>query len=188
MDMTATRPDHASPWVLDTRKLGRRAGVAQRVHLSVPTADRIGLDLVAVPSGTEVSLELQLESVTEGVWVSGTASALADGQCSRCLTELTQPVTAALRDLYVYPGSTTDRTTDDDELPRVDDDLIDLLPLVRDEIVLALPLAPVCRPDCPGLCPECGERLDDLEPGHRHETMDPRWADLRDRFGAAEAN
>jgi len=186
--MTATRRDHASPWVLDTRKLGRRPGAAQRLQVTVPTTEPIGLDMIAVPAGGEVDLNLQLESVTEGIWVSGTASGQAEGQCSRCLTDLSQPVRAALRDLYVYPGSTTDQTTHDDELPRVDGDLIDLLPLVRDEIVLALPLAPVCRPDCQGLCPECGERLDDLEPGHRHEILDARWADLRDRFGAAEAN
>jgi len=186
--MTLTRPDHASPWVLDTRKLGRRAGAMQRIQLSAPTDERIGIDLIAVPAGAEFDLDLRLESVTEGVWVSGTASATAQGQCSRCLTDLAQPVVAPLRDLFVYPGSTTDRTTDTDELPRIDDDLLDLRPLVRDEIVLALPLAPVCRPDCPGLCVECGERLDDLEPGHGHEILDPRWAGLRDRFGSAETN
>ncbi len=186
--MTTTRPDHASPWVVDTRKLGRRAGAMQRVQLSVPTDDRVGIDVIAVPAGAEFDLDLRLESVTEGIWVSGSASATAQGQCSRCLTDLAQPVIAQVRDLFVYPGSTTDRTTDTDELPRVDDDLLDLRPLVRDEIVLALPLAPVCRPDCHGLCPDCGERLDDLEPGHKHEILDPRWAGLRDRFGSAEAN
>jgi len=54
--------------------------------------------------------------------------------------------------------------------------------VVRDEVVLSLPLAPVCRPDCPGLCVECGERFDELEPGHSHEILDLRWAALRDRF------
>jgi len=56
-----------------------------------------------------------------------------------------------------------------------------------DEVVLALPWAPLCRPDCPGLCVECGERFDDLEPGHSHEILDPRWAALRDRFDSAKS-
>ena len=114
--------------------------------------------------------------------MSGTAAATAVGQCSRCLIDLTEPVIARLRELYAYPDSTTAATTDDDELPRLVDDLVDLEPLVRDEVVLALPMAPLCRPDCPGLCAECGERFDDLEPGHSHEILDPRWAALRDRF------
>ena len=114
--------------------------------------------------------------------VSGTAAAAAVGQCSRCLVDLTEPVIARIRELYAYPESTTAATTDDDELPRLVDDLVDLEPLVRDEVVLALPMAPLCRPDCPGLCAECGERFDDLEPGHSHEILDPRWAALRDRF------
>ena len=62
---------------------------------------------------------------------------------------------------------------------RLVDDYIDLEPLLRDAVVLALPLAPVCREDCPGLCPDCGARLADVEPGHGHEQVDPRWAALR---------
>jgi len=186
--MTATRPDHASPWVFDTRKLGRRAGAMQQVHLSVPAKGPIGIEVIGVPPGEPVDLDLRLESVTEGVWVSGSASARAVGTCSRCLVDLEQPVATALRDLYVYPGSTTDQTTDDDELPRVSDDQIDLEPLVRDELVLAMPLVPLCKPDCAGLCPDCGERLEELEPGHTHEILDPRWAALRDRFGVADEN
>ena len=142
----------------------------------------IGLDVVAVPPGADVDLDLRLESVVEGVLVSGTAAAIAVGQCSRCLVDLTEPVIASLRELYAYPDSTTAATTDEDELPRLIDDLVDLEPLVRDEVVLALPMAPLCRPDCPGLCSVCGERFDDLEPGHSHEILDPRWAALRDRF------
>ena len=74
-------------------------------------------------------------------------------------------------------------------MPRVVDDLIDLAPAVRDAVVLALPVAPLCRPDCPGLCAECGVRLADLTGDHAHDTLDPRWAVLADRAdptGAAQ--
>jgi uncharacterized protein len=59
----------------------------------------------------------------------------------------------------------------------VDGDLIDLEQAVRDAVVLALPQAPLCRDDCPGLCSQCGTRLAD-DPGHTHSTTDSRWADL----------
>lgn len=154
------------------------------VHLTAPVDIPIGIEVIAVPAGQEVELDLRLESVTEGVLVSGEASAEAVGECARCLTGIRQPVRVVVRELYAYPGSTTDETTDEDELPRVSDDLIDLSPLVRDEITLALPLAPLCSPDCAGLCPGCGERFADLEPGHSHEILDQRWAALAERFGS----
>jgi uncharacterized protein len=182
-----SRPQSNSPWVIDTRALGRRPGTLRAMRLAAPVDEPIGLDVVAVPPGAEVDLDLRLEAVAEGVLVSGTAAAVAVGQCSRCLIDLTEPVIARIRELYAYPDSTTAATTDEDELPRLVDDLVDLQPLVRDEVVLALPMAPLCRPDCPGLCVECGERFDDLEPGHSHEILDPRWAALRDKFGRTDS-
>src|SRR5215475_15777206 len=72
--------------------------------------------------------------------------------------------------------STTDDTADAYEVRRMAGDLLDLEPVVRDALVLALPLSPVCRDDCQGLCPTCGSRWEDLPAGHTHETLDPRWA------------
>ena len=69
-------------------------------------------------------------------------------------------------------------TDEDEDVSKLEDDLLDLEPLLRDAVVLALPFQPVCRPDCPGLCPQCGARLAD-EPDHQHEqAIDPRWAGL----------
>lgn len=178
-----TRPDHASPWVLDTRPLGRRPGSMKTYRFSAPVDPPMGIEVLALPRGAEVDLDVRLESVAEGVLVSGSASGVAVGECARCLTDIRVPVTAELRELFAYPDSTTAATTDDDEIPRLVDDLLPLEPLVRDEVVLALPLAPLCRPDCAGLCVDCGERMDDLEPGHSHETLDSRWADLAAKFG-----
>ena len=64
------------------------------------------------------------------------------------------------------------------------DEHVDLEQTVRDALVGDLPLAPLCRPDCPGLCAECGEKWADLPPGHGHETLDPRWAALREHLPA----
>jgi uncharacterized protein len=84
-----------------------------------------------------------------------------------------------IAELFAYADSTTEETTDEDEVGRMQGDLLDLEPAVRDAVVLTLPVSPLCRPDCPGLCPECGVRLDDLPADHSHEDVDPRWAALR---------
>ena len=170
--------------MFSTRELGRRAGAMRAVHRDVPAPPddrRIGLDVIGVPGGATISLDVRLESVSEGVYVSGTASAPLAGECARCLSDLTDELTVEIGELFAYPDSATDETTDDDELPRVVDDHVDVEQTVRDAVVLALPLAPLCVDDCPGLCPDCGERRVDLGPDHRHETLDPRWAALRER-------
>lgn len=181
----AGRIDVSSPLVLDTRPLGRRAGSMRPVARTVDLVDRIGLDLIAVPAGGTLDLDLKMESVVEGVLVTGTVTGLAQGECSRCLEPLSEEVSVGLTELYAYPLSTTETTTGDDEVRSVVDDHVDLTEAVTDAIVLELPLQPVCREDCLGLCAECGERLAVLEPGHAHEMMDPRWAALAARLEAA---
>ncbi|GAA3644619.1 hypothetical protein GCM10022267_34090 [Lentzea roselyniae] len=135
-----------------------------------------------MPDGGEVELDLLTESVVEGVLVSGTAYAKVTGDCSRCLEPIADEVEVRITELYAWPDSTTDETTDEDEVSRIVNDLIDLEPVVRDAIVLALPQAPLCEPDCKGLCSECGGRWAELGPDHGHETIDPRWAALQERF------
>ena len=138
-------------------------------------------DSIYVATGEPVELELRLESVTEGVYVSGSVAAKLVGECARCLDPLADEVVAELGELFAYPDSVTDETTDADELPRVVDDHVDLEQTIRDALVLALPLAPLCRQDCAGLCSGCGEKWADLPGDHGHETLDPRWAALRAR-------
>ncbi|MGW4208696.1 YceD family protein [Lentzea sp. NPDC004789] len=178
----STRPTASGPWVIDTRDLGRRAGSSRPFVRSVPAAGVGLLGVIAVPEGGEVELDLLTESVVEGVLVSGTAFAKVEGECSRCLEPLADEVEVRITELYAWPDSTTDETTDEDEVSRIENDLIDLEPVVRDAIVLALPQVPLCEPDCKGLCSECGGRWVELGPDHGHETIDPRWAALQERF------
>ena len=172
-----------SPWVVDTWELGRRPGTSRAVRRTAPTSRALGVEgVIAVPEGAEVRLDLLLESVVEGVLVSGTADAPTVGECSRCLDPISGRIEVEITELFAYPDSTTDATTDEDEVSRLVGDLVDLEPVVRDAVVLALPSVPLCTPDCAGLCPDCGGKWADLGPDHRHETMDPRWAALTERF------
>ncbi|GAB2708495.1 YceD family protein [Nocardia thraciensis] len=165
-------------FVLDTRSLGRAAGSMRQVRRTVPVSERIGLDMVAVPVGGEVELDLTLQAVSEGVLVTGAVHAPVSGQCSRCLEPFTDEIELQLTELFAYPDSATEQTTEDDEVYRLIDDMADLKPVVVDAVGLALPLQPLCEPDCAGLCPECGVRMAIAGPDHRHEILDPRWAGL----------
>lgn len=143
-------------------------------HRDVQLPTGLGMDVIGIPAGGQVSLDVRLESVVEGVLVSGTASAPVAGQCARCLDPLVDSLEVELTELFAYPDTATDGSTDPDEVSRVVDGLVDLEPVVRDALLLALPQAPLCSEGCPGLCPECGGKWAELGTDHRHETMDPR--------------
>jgi DUF177 domain-containing protein len=177
-----TRRPAGNPWKLDLRELGRRAGSLQELDRTLPAPDGWKVELIGVPEGGEVSLHLRLESVMEGVLVSAEVDAPLVGSCARCLEPIEDTLELDVQELFAYSGSTTEATSEEDEVRRVNGDFIDLEPMVRDAVVLALPLAPVCSDDCSGLCVDCGERLDDLPPDHTHEVVDPRWAGLAGRF------
>lgn len=182
----SARPAQAGPWVIDTREVGQRAG-SSRTYTRRPQASAgFGLDMIRVPEGEPIELELLAESVVEGVLVSGTASAALTGECVRCLDPVSDQVEIEFRELFAYPNSATEASTDEDEVSRIVDDRIDLESAVRDAMLLALPPAPLCSPDCQGLCPGCGVKWAELDPEHTHETIDPRWAALRERFGGTE--
>lgn len=164
--------DPRKPLVLDIRELGRRAGSMMEVVRTVPAPAELGAGVAQVTQGSEMELSVRLESVVEGVLASGTVAATVAGECARCLDPVEWDETVAFSELFVHePGP------EDEELPVLHGDLLDIEPVLRDALVLALPLAPLCSPDCPGLCVECGARLAD-DPGHAHELIDPRWAGL----------
>ena len=176
---TLRKLDPRAPLVLDTRELGRRPGSQREISRSAEAPAELGIDVMGVPEGSLVQLDLRLEAVMEGVLVSGTAVADLEGECVRCLDPIEDTATVDIQELFVYDDD-AHASSDDEEsdVRRMQDDLIDLEPVLRDGLVLALPFQPLCRDDCPGLCIECGARLAD-EPDHRHaDPIDPRWAAL----------
>ena len=176
--------------VFDMRQLGRQAGSALTQTRTVPAPDDLRLELIEVPAGADVALEVRFEAVSEGVLATGTAIAPLAGECARCLAPLTSSVTVGFQELFLYAEGRHDKHEKHDKhdeqeerdaegLYHLDGDLLDLEPAFRDAVVLALPMSPLCREDCPGLCAECGVPLADAGPGHTHEAAtDPRWAAL----------
>ncbi len=166
--------DPRSGLVFDIHELGRRAGAMKEVKRQSPAPDGIGNDVIGVPAGSPIQLDVQLEAVVEGVLATGVAEVQLAGECARCLTAIDDQSEIDIQELFLFPG----KEPDDDEASRVEGDLIDLEPVLRDTVVLDLPFIPLCREDCAGLCPVCGANLN-AEPDHRHdEAIDPRWASL----------
>jgi len=128
-----------------------------------------------VPVDAEVVCDVTLQSFEGGVMATGTVRAPWSGTCCRCTVPVAGELTVLFRERFadrVAPGE----PEDEEAYPIVDNEL-DLRPMVRDAVLLELPLAPLCRSDCAGLCPECGadrnvEGCDCVAP------IDPRWANL----------
>jgi len=171
-------PRPHSPLVFDTRTLGRQPGTARSETRIVPAPVDLRVAMACVPSGADIKLTVLLEAVSEGVLVTAEATAPVTGECARCLEPTVSSVEVAFRELYEPEGSPA-LAGDDSDRRFLQGELLDLEPAFRDAVVLALPLAPLCRPDCAGLCVECGVRLADAGPEHGHDRpLDPRWARL----------
>ena len=163
--------------VLDLSRLNLSPGEGKRIELPVELApfELGGQTYLADPDAPQVRLEASRHS-------SGFAFKLnfpvhIEGPCMRCL----EP--AAL-DLEVEAREIDQISAEDSELrsPYVDEDDLDISRWAHDAVMLALPTQILCRPDCLGLCPDCGEPLNDADPAdHEHEKpIDPRWAALKD--------
>jgi uncharacterized protein len=162
---------HETPYTASVIDLVHRPGEMREKYIDITVDDEMGNAVIGVRKGTEVDLEVRLESLHDGILVSGEVDTVADGECVRCLIDVQIPVQVEFQELFAY---SFDEAFD----YMVQDDHVDLEPLVRDAVVLSLPFQPVCQEDCLGLCPECGVRLLD-NPGHEHEApVDPRWAAL----------
>lgn len=170
-----------SPLVLDTHELSRRPGTMAEVARVVKAPADLGTAVIGIPEGSDLTVGVRLESVMEGVLVTGVVRGTAVGECVRCLEPLSEELTVRVQELFLYPErarAAEDLGDDEDEQYVLEEDLADLEPAVRDSVVTALPFQPLCRPDCPGLCSECGARLAD-DPDHHHDVVDPRWSALQ---------
>lgn len=161
----------------------------------LPAPSDLAVELIGVPEGSPLQIALELQSVSEGVLVQGTVHMHREGQCARCLRDLSSDHTEHVSELIFYPERKAAFVEEGDEeaeeMPEIVGDHIDLEPILRDAIVLGLPFRPLCRPDCPGLCSECGQPWDDLPDDHSHEKLDPRFdalAKLQSQLEQGEAS
>jgi len=178
--VSASNPQ--APLVISTHDLGRAAGLRKQFSLIVPAPSSFGNAVIGLPEGLPIKLDLTLDSVVDGVLVTGVAALTYQGECARCLDPIEQSAEIEFQELYFYPDVAISA---EDELFRMNGELIYLEPALRDAALLDLPLAPVCSEECLGLCAQCGVRLAE-NPNHVHEQVDSRWQALADLFDPKE--
>lgn len=174
-----------NPLLVNALELLRRPGSVKQFSLE---ADPASLDIgmpdpdmsgtktpdkatTGIAPGSTIDVDLTVESLTDGLVVNGSVRAAFLGQCRRCLSPLEGFIDVEVHELYQL------QVTDPDAFPIVGDQ-IDLVPMVRETVLLELPDAPVCRPDCAGLCPQCGIDRNTSSCACTTESIDPRWAVL----------
>jgi uncharacterized protein len=167
----------AKPLIINVVELLRWPGTTKNVAVSLDVVDLEFDDARIVDEPVDVAMHL--ESMSNGISVQGTASATWSGVCRRCVAELSVRMTVEISELY-------QKELEDPDAYVIDNDQLNLLPMVRENILLAIPLGPLCRPDCPGLCPHCGIDLAESSCQCEISTADPRWGALEALRGALD--
>ncbi len=148
--------------------LNESKGTHSDIELDVPrvrVSDDITLDYL---KGT-----IRFSRTSRGILVQGSLTTQIHGECNRCLTETLVELQLPVEDIYVYPPEPGA------ELTVADDGILDMAPLLREEIIIDTPLGVLCKPDCAGLCPECGQNLNEGLCECQSANIDPRFAALK---------
>lgn len=158
--------------VIDLR---RHPGERRHVERSV-VLDDVGITTARVPDGAEITVDLELEAISEGIVAYGTLVVPWQGDCRRCLTAVVGETETEIREIF-------DKDAVEGETYPLHDDVVDLEPMIRDAALLALPLAPLCGSDCAGPAPDA---FPTGPPTEAETPADPRWAALDElRFDAS---
>ena len=167
---------------VDVRELMQQPGAHKHVVLRAVLPD-LATPVASVPPEQPVHVDAELESVVEGLLVTGKLRATVTLRCVRCLREVEHDLEVDVRELFTGSGSRSaslqPRDDEDEGYTVAADDRLPLDTMVRDALVLAFPSFPLCRPDCAGLCPQCGADRNTTNCGHDGSgATDPRWAAL----------
>ncbi len=150
-------------------------------ELDIPSTIRVAEDLTLDFLRGAVTMS----RTSRGILVQGTLETRLLAECDRCLDDALVPLAVPIEELYVYPPEPGAEFTIDDS------GIMDLAPLVREEVLLALPKHILCQPECKGLCKECGANLNDGPCECDAEPIDPRFAALkafRDQLNSQETH
>jgi DUF177 domain-containing protein len=164
---------------IDVRDLLERPGSAKRIHVDEPV-EGLRTELAAVRPEVPIEGELTLESVVEGIFVTGSVGGRMTLRCARCLKEFETGFDVAMNELYAREAGPQD------DYALADDLTLDPEPMVRDAVVLQMPFWPLCTPECLGLCERCGgdRNLRECTCG---PDVDPRWSALEAALFADDA-
>ncbi len=180
--------------VLSLRDQSIEPGSQQEAEVRWTVPDGWDTEVLTLVPGSEIPLQLVVTTTDDGVAVDFSGTATLVGECVRCLDPITVEQQFAASEVFVYEDSRSPRRqqsdkteSEGDEMDKallIERDTIDLEPALRDAILSEAPLRPVCDKDCLGICVHCGALLREVEPGHKHEFLDPRFAALEGFFSS----
>lgn len=147
----------------------------------------VGVELIRIPEGSRVRLDLTLTFVDEGVLATGTATGQAEVECARCLGRFTAETSVSLTEMYAAEGTATAVGADEDEVRLLDGDLLDLEPALIDAFGLEFPMSPTCTNYGHDACVNPDTPAPDGISGAAEGRIDPRWAALAEKFGTTGA-
>ena len=169
--------------MLDTRNISRSPGAMTPVRKTVEVPTRIGVEMIEIPEGAELDLDLLLTFVDEGILVTGTATGRAQVECARCLGEFRTKVGIELTEMYALEGKAAAEGAEEDEVRLLDGDMLDLEPALIDAFGLEFPLSPTCTDYGHAECINPDTPRPDGVSGETEGRIDPRWAGLAEKFG-----
>lgn len=171
-----------NPFEFDVSGVLNGDGLPETVTHTGPSPSRIGPEMIAIPAGREVEVEATLTPLGSGVMVDATLTAQLEGQCVRCLKELTPTETLRISEVYAadddFIAGDAEEEEDQgsgDEIGRVEGDTVNLEQAFVNEAGLNLPFNPTCQPECEG---DTDVPTPDGISGEENNLVDPRWADL----------
>ncbi|MBT4949799.1 MAG: YceD family protein [Candidatus Nanopelagicales bacterium] len=164
--------------------LPRRPGNMWEADLEFVAPPELEVGMAKVAPASKMPAQIRIESVLDGVLVNLDFDFEVEAECARCLEPVMWTDHSRVTELFLYEETDSrgrvvqacDDASEELTFFYVQDDAVDLLDSVRDAIVLDLPLSPLCRPDCLGICPQCGDKLEGVP--HDHATTDHRWSAL----------
>ena len=192
------RPED-SVWAVPVAQVASRAGQSKAIDAVFPAPSGIGDNIVGIAEGTDVHVVGSFDSIVDGLVLTARIIAPVSTECTRCLKPINKDWTVDVTAFFPYDSGKDakdaahghqngrkDEEVDiiageeesEDEYPLVSNGAFaDLEALIRDTLVESLPLQPLCRDDCLGLCPQCGADLNE-DPDHHHDVIDNRFAAL----------
>ena len=181
-----------SPWAVSVAQVASRPGQSKEIDATFPAPSGIGDEIVGVDEGADVSVVGSFDSIVDGLILNARISAPVHAECTRCLKPIQRDWTVNVTSFFPYEDkSAAGKSKKDDEIDIIagEDEAEDTYPLLdggawadleallRDTLVEELPLQPLCKPDCKGLCSQCGIDLNE-NPDHQHDMTDIRFAAL----------
>lgn len=187
-------PDQ-SPWAIPVAQVGSRPGQSFEIDQTFPAPSGIGDEFFGVAEGSDIEVNARFDSIVDGLIFSGTATARTTGECGRCLTDIDRDQTISLSTFMPYDADPTQTVTPGSKHEEVivageeesaethplsaGGNFADIETLLRDGFTQEIPMTPLCKPDCRGLCPQCGLNLND-NPDHVHTVTDIRLSALEE--------